>query len=114
VNKHADDTPEQAEVDPNPIAQVKANPNMNPNPIAQATLDQSWWDTGNAIRCFGAIDGEESPQEAVEEIIAKLQRGYATATGWKLAIDDYNQQDLCLPNERFNFQMKCRSTYLLP
>jgi hypothetical protein len=21
---------------------------------------------------------------------------------------------LCLPNERFNFQMKCRSTYLLP
>jgi hypothetical protein len=66
VNKQADDTPEQAEVDPNPIAQVKANPNMNPNPIAQA-IYHSWWDTGNAIRYFGAIDGEVSPKEAVEE-----------------------------------------------
>jgi hypothetical protein len=108
VNKQADDTPEQAEVDPNPIAQVKANPNMNPNPIAQAILDQSWWDKGNAIRNFGAIDGEVSPKEAVEERIAKLQRGYATATGWKFDIDDFDQQDLCSPHEKFNFQRKCR------
>jgi hypothetical protein len=54
------------------------------------------------------MDGDVSPKEAVEERILKLKRGYATSTGWKLAIDDFDQQDLCSPHERFNFQMKCR------
>jgi hypothetical protein len=40
------------------------------------------------------------------EIIARLQRGYTTATGWKLVIDDYDQQDLCSRHEAFNFQLK--------
>jgi hypothetical protein len=102
--EQTNDTPEQAEVDPNPIAQVEANP----NPIAQAILNQSWWDAGDAIRYFGSMDGDVSPKEAVEERILKLKRGYATSTGWKLAIDDFDQQDLCSPHERFNFQMKCR------
>ncbi len=102
--EQTNDTPEQTEVDPNPIAQVEANP----NPIAQAILNQSWWDTGDAIRYFGAMDGDVSPKEAVEERILKLKRGYATSTWWKLAIDDFDQQDLCSPHERFNFQMKCR------
>jgi hypothetical protein len=75
-------------------------------------LDQSWWDTGDAIRYFGAIDGEVTPREAVQNIIETLQRGFATATGWKLDIDDSNQQDLCSPHAIFNFQLKCRYMHL--
>jgi hypothetical protein len=78
------------------------------NPIAQAILNQSWWDTGDAILYFGAIDGEVLPNEAVVEIIAKLQQGYTAAAGWKLVIDDFDQQDSCLPYKIFNFQLKCR------
>jgi hypothetical protein len=103
IPEQAGDTPEQAGDTPE---QTEANP--NPNPIAQAILDQSWWDTGDAIRYFGAIDGEVSPKEAVKERIAQLQRGYTTATGWKLVIDDFDQQDLCSLHESFIVQLKCR------
>jgi hypothetical protein len=82
--------PKQAEP-PSPSL-VVVNP---PNVTAEAILTQSWWDTGDAIRYFGAIDGEVSPKAAVVERIARLQRGYATATGWKLVIDDFDQQELC-------------------
>jgi hypothetical protein len=43
-------------------------------------------DTGDAIRYFGAIDGEVSPKEAVVERIAKLQKGYTSATGGSLSL----------------------------
>ncbi len=82
--------------------------NDPPNSTADAILTQSWWDTGDAIRYFGAIDGEVSPMEAVVERIARLQRGYTTATGWKLVIDDFDQQELCSRHEAFSFQLKCR------
>jgi hypothetical protein len=75
--EQTNDTPEQAEVDPNLMAQVEANP----NPIAQAMLNQSWWDAGDAIRYFCSMDGDVSPKEAVEERILKLKRGHATSTG---------------------------------
>jgi hypothetical protein len=78
------------------------------NPIAQAIANQSWWDTGDAIRYFGAVDGEGSPKEAVETRIEKLQKGYASSTGWTLVLDDFDQQDLCSKHDIFNFQMKCR------
>jgi hypothetical protein len=95
--------PEQAEP---PSVAVVANPPRNV--AAEAILTQSWWDTGDAIRYFGAIDGEVSPKEAVVERIARLQGGYTTATGWKLVIDDFDQQELCSWHEVFNFQLKCR------
>jgi hypothetical protein len=82
--------------------------NDPPNVNAGTILTQSWWDTGYAIRFFGAIDGEVSPMESVVGRIARLQRGYTTATGWKLAIDDFNQQELCSRHEAFSFQLKCR------
>jgi hypothetical protein len=41
-------------------------------------------------------------------LIARLQRGYTTAIGWKLVIDDFDQQELCLRHEAFTFQLKCR------
>jgi hypothetical protein len=82
--------------------------NDPPNLTAIAILTQSWWDTGDAICYFGAIDGEVSPMEAVVERIARLQRGYTTATGWKLVIDDFDQQELCSRHEAFSFQLKCR------
>jgi hypothetical protein len=88
---------------------VKTETRVEANPIAQAILNQSWWYTGDdAIRYFGAIDGEVLPNEYVVEIIAKLQQGYTAAAGWKLVIDDFDQQDLCLPYKIFNFQLKCR------
>jgi hypothetical protein len=69
--------PEQAE----PPSVVVVNP---PNVTAEDILTQSWWDTGDAIHYFGAIDGEVSPNAAVVERIARLQRGYTTATGgWR-------------------------------
>jgi hypothetical protein len=79
-----------------------------PNATAEAILTQSWWDTGDAIRYFGARDGEVSQKAAVVERIARLQRGYTTATGWKLIIDDFDQQELCSRHEAFTFQLKCR------
>jgi hypothetical protein len=82
--------PEQAE----PLSVVVVNP---PNVTAKAILTQSWWNTRDVICYFGAIDGEVSPKAAVvERIVAILQRGYTTATGWKLIIDDFDQHDLCL------------------
>jgi hypothetical protein len=77
--------PEQAEPSP---AVVVMNP---PNATAKAILTQSRWDTGDAIRYFCAIYGELSPKVDVVERVARLQRGYTTATGWKLVIDDYDQ-----------------------
>jgi hypothetical protein len=94
----------EAEAIPDTVTEVEANL----DPIAQTILNQSWWDTGNAIRYFGAIDGEVSPTEAVENCITRLQRGHASATGWKLVIDDFDQQELCSQHESFIFQLKCR------
>ena len=51
------------------------------NVSAEATLTQSWWDTGDVICYFGAIDGEVSPKAVIVEI-ARLQRGYTTGAGW--------------------------------
>jgi hypothetical protein len=79
-----------------------------PNVTAEAILTQSWWDIRDAIYYFGAIDGEVSPKAAIVERIARLQRGYTTATGRKLVIDDFDKQDLCSRHEAFNFQLKCR------
>jgi hypothetical protein len=59
-------------------------------------------------------NGEVSPKEAVVERIAKLQKGYTSATGWKLVIDNYDQQDLlCLPHEISNFHSNV-DMYILP
>jgi hypothetical protein len=80
--------------------QATANP-MDPidpivlNPIPQAIANQSWWDTGDAIRYFGAVDGELSPKEAVEKRIEKVQKGYASSTGWTHVLDGFDHQDLC-------------------
>jgi hypothetical protein len=79
--------------------------NDRPNVNADAILTQSWWDTGDAIRYFGAIDGEVSPMEAVVGRIARLQRGYTTVTGWKLVIDDFDQQELCSRHEAFRAEL---------
>jgi hypothetical protein len=70
-------------------------------------LNQSWWDTGNAIQYFGTIDGEVSPNKAVVERIVKLQDGYTAAAGWKFDINDNDQHDLGLLYEIFNYQLKC-------
>ena len=83
-------------------------PNPRANPRAQAILDQSWWDTGDAIRYFGARHGEVSAKDAVSERIGRLQAGLSTATGWKRVMDDFDQQDLCSSHEAFNYQLKCR------
>jgi hypothetical protein len=57
----------------------------------------------DAIRYFGAVDGEGSPKVAVENRIEKLQKGYASSTGWTLVLDDFfDQQDLC-KHDIFNF-----------
>ena len=94
----------QAEATNNPaVAEPQAQ--VEVDPIAQA---QSWWDTGDAIRYFGVIDGEVSAREAVEKRIEILQKGYANATGWKLTIHDFDQQELCTDHEVFSFQLKCR------
>jgi hypothetical protein len=72
--------------------------------LADAILNQSWSDTtGDAIRYFGSADGEASPKESVVDRITQLQKGYTAATGWKLVVDDFDQQDLCLSHEIFNF-----------
>ena len=68
--------PEQAE--PLSIAIGVVNP---PNVTAEAILTHSWWDTRDAIHYFGVIYGEVSSKEAVVARIARLQRGYTTATG---------------------------------
>jgi hypothetical protein len=96
--------PEQAET-PLSVVVVVVNPQ---DATAEAILTQSWWDTGDVICYFGAIDGEVSPKAAVVERIARLQRGYTTATGWKLVIDDFEQQELCSRHEAFTLQLKCR------
>jgi hypothetical protein len=89
-------------------AQAQADTNPEPDPTAQAAaLDQSWWGTGNAMRYFGAIDDEVSPKEAAEKGIKKLQKGHANATGWKLTIDDFDQQELCSDHDIFTFRLKC-------
>jgi hypothetical protein len=102
--------PEQPAAEPaaEPASVVVLVVNDPPNANANAILTQSWWDTGDAICYFGAIDGEVSPMEAVVERIARLQRGYTTATGWKLVIDDFDQQELCSRHKAFSFQLKCR------
>jgi hypothetical protein len=84
--------PEQPAAEPaaEPVSVVVLVVNDPPNVNAGAILTQSWWDTGDAIRYFGAIDGEVSPMEAAVERIARLQRGYTTATRWKLVIDDFD------------------------
>jgi hypothetical protein len=97
--------PEQAETPSSAVLVEVVNP---PNATAKAILTQSWWDTGDAICYFGAIDGEVSPKAAIVERIARLQRGYIAATGWKLVIDDFDQQELCSWHEAFTFQLKCR------
>jgi hypothetical protein len=52
---------------------------------------------------------EVTPKAAVVEIIARLQRGYTTgATGWKLVMDDFDQEEMCSRHEAFSFQLKCR------
>jgi hypothetical protein len=79
-----------------------------PNPRAEAILNQTFWDTGDAIRYFGARDGEVSARDAVNERIAKLQIGLSTSTGWKRVVDDFDQKDLCSSHEAFNYQLKCR------
>jgi hypothetical protein len=45
----------------------------NPNLLADTILNQSWWDTGDAIRCFGTTDGEASPKESLVDIVSQLQ-----------------------------------------
>jgi hypothetical protein len=86
--------PEQAE----PPSVIVVNP---PNVTAEAILTQSWWDTVVPISYFDAIDGQVSSKVAVLERITRLQRGYTTATGWKLAvIDDFDQQDLSVGGMR--------------
>ena len=55
-------------------------------------------DTGDAMRHFGAMDGEVSAKEVVKKRIEKLQQGHATATGWKRTIDDFDQQEFCVPS----------------
>jgi hypothetical protein len=95
---------EQAEAPSSAVVAV-----VNPqNATAKAILSQSWWDTVDAIHYFGAIDGEVSPKAAKVERIARLQRGYTTATGWKLVIDNFDQQELCSRHKAFTFQLKCR------
>jgi hypothetical protein len=48
----------------------------------------------------------------VEKRIKQLQKGHATTAGWKLTIDDFDQQELCSQHEIFNFQLKCRCVSL--
>jgi hypothetical protein len=65
-----------------PETEIETEVEANPDPIAQVIfLNQSWWDTSDAIIYFGAIDGEVSPTEAVENRITRPQRGHASATG---------------------------------
>jgi hypothetical protein len=71
------------------------------NPLADAILNSSWWDTGDAIRYFGSANGEASPKESVVDRITQLQKGYTAATGWKLVVGDFDQQDLCSSHEFF-------------
>jgi hypothetical protein len=68
------DNPLEAEEEAlsNPETETEADANPEPDPMAQAMLDQSWWDAGDAMRHFGAIDDEVSPKEAVEKRIEKL------------------------------------------
>jgi hypothetical protein len=88
---------------------------VNLNPIAQAIMNQSWWDIGDAILYVGTIHGEVSPKEEVVERIAKLQKGYTSATRWKLVIDNYDQQDLlCLPRIKFPISNSNVDMYILP
>lgn len=44
----------------------------------------------------------------MEKRIEALQKGNVNATGWKLTIDDFDQQELCSEHEIFTFQLKCR------
>jgi hypothetical protein len=73
-----DDNPgaeKEALNDPAAQAQAQADANPEPDPMAQeAMLDQSWWDTGDATRHFGAIDDEMSPREAVEKRIKSSKK----------------------------------------
>jgi hypothetical protein len=90
------------------LTELEAQVEANLDPIAQAIIDQSWWDTGDAVRYFGALDGELAAKETVEKRIEQLKKGYSNATGWKRTIDDFDHQELCSKHEIFNFQLKCR------
>jgi hypothetical protein len=53
--------------------QHEAEEAISSNPRAQAILNQSWWDTGDAIRHFGARDGEASAKDSAMARISRLQ-----------------------------------------
>lgn len=44
----------------------------------------------------------------VEKRIERLKKGYTTAKGWKLVLDDFDQKGLLTAYDIFHLQMKCK------
>ena len=59
------------------------------------------------------MEKQVTPKVAVETRIERLQSGYSTADGWKLLVDDFDQQDSCTRHEHFfSFDMSVHLTRL--
>ena len=70
----------------------------------------TYWESPEALRLFcpNILDEEDSALPVIQRRIERFKQGYATAEGWKLVLDDFDQNKLCSAFDIFNIQMKCR------
>ena len=70
----------------------------------------TYWESPEAIRLFCTSTNIEndSALPVVQKRIERFQRGFTQPDGWKLVLDDFDQNNLCTSFDIFNIQMKCR------
>lgn len=88
------------------------------NKKAAAILQKTYWDSLEAMKLFKELQGEKTNEctneeddlvmAVIERRIGRLSKGIGMASGWKLVLDDFDQNDLCSAYNIFNVQLKCR------
>ncbi len=107
---------------PKQLAQPLAEPyltsaDIKPSPRATERANKSYWESPEVHTLFcelknGVGVGDESdvmlPPDCVKEKIEQLKQPSAGAHGWKVVVDDFNANELCLATDIFNIQMKSK------
>ena len=107
---------------PKQLAQPLAEPyltsaDIKPSPRATERANKSYWESPEVHTLFcelknGVGVGDESdvmlPWDCVKERIEWLKQPSAGAHGWKVVVDDFNANELCLATDIFNIQMESK------
>ena len=88
-----------------PVVEEQNEPEQNPRIVE--LLSQTYWDSPEACKLFGA-DEEQNALMNIRRRIETLSLGFSTATGWRHVLNDEDKQDVCSEFDRFNIRSKCQ------